>query len=213
MLEGMKAVVPTRHLERGLWNKGYRIVAGVDEVGRGPLAGPVTVAAVVLPDRCRLAKARDSKLLTHAQRAALAREIRSCAVGIGIGWTDSRRIDEYGLTKAMRLAALEALGQLPASAEAVILDGVHNYLGRPCVIETCVKADQSSLAVAAASIIAKVARDQYMELLDSTYPDYGFASHRGYGSRDHLEVLRRIGPCPQHRRSWQPVREATLVNN
>lgn len=208
----MKVVVPTRRLERRLWQQGFKLVAGIDEVGRGPLAGPVTVAAVILPQRCHLTGVRDSKLLTPEQRLILSRKIRRQALGIGIGWTGNQEIDRLGLTAAMRQAAVMAIAQLPTRPDIAILDGIHNYLADHCPAQMCVKADQSSLAVAAASVIAKVARDRYMELVDRCYPGYGFASHRGYGSPAHIEVLQKLGPTPAHRLSWQPVRAISVLD-
>ncbi len=180
-------------------------MAGVDEVGRGPLAGPLTVGAVVLPEHCELPGVTDSKFLSAAQRQVAARQIRSVAQGIGIGWATSSEIDRFGLTAALRLAGKRALVQL-GGYELVVLDGKHNYLSHEPAVETCIKADQSCLAVAAASVVAKVARDSYMTLLDRLHPSYGFARNKGYGTVYHLQALVDDGPTPYHRRSWAPLR-------
>lgn len=207
----MNVVMPTRKLERRFWTQGFTRVAGVDEVGRGPLAGPVTVAAVVLPDRCRLTGVRDSKCLSPVQRQLMARRIRQLAYGVGIGWGTSTEIDHLGLTQAMQLAGRRALHQL-GEHELVLLDGNHNYLGEGYQVSTCIKADQSCLAVAAASVIAKVARDAYMDLLDSRYPEYGFITNKGYNTAAHMAAVRQFGLTPYHRRRWRSVQAAGVFN-
>ncbi len=206
----MKTVVPTRELEKQFWSRGIMRVAGIDEVGRGPLAGPVTVAAVVLPMQCELPEVRDSKALSAHRRRKIAQDIRKTASAIGIGWADSREIDSLGLTAATRLAASRALVQL-GECDMVVLDGSYNYLEEQLSVHTCVRADQSCLAVAAASIIAKTARDSYMELIHELYPEFGLASHTGYATTAHLEALQKYGPTPYHRHSFQPVQERSAV--
>lgn len=204
-------VTPTRHLERRLWQQGFLRVVGVDEVGRGPLAGPVTVAAVLLPDRCKLPGVRDSKLMSAKQRLAVAPAIRQTALGIGIGWSSSREIDRLGLTAATRVAAVRALSQL-TKYEQIVLDGTHNYLGAEYAVTTLARADRTCLAVAAASVVAKVARDRYMELVDQLHPQYRLAANKGYGSAAHLEALRRYGGTPYHRHSYAPVQQSARVD-
>ena len=211
MLEGMKMVMPTRRLERQLWQQGFARVVGVDEVGRGPLAGPVTVAAVLLLARCKLAGVRDSKAMSAIQRLTAARAIRQTALGVGIGWASSGEIDRLGLTAATRMAAVRALSNLP-DYERIVLDGKHNYLGEDYAVTTLVKADSSCMAVAAASVVAKVARDRYMELIDQLHPQYRLAANKGYGSVAHLAALERYGPTPYHRHSYAPVRLAARVD-
>ncbi|HUC20887.1 MAG TPA: ribonuclease HII, partial [Candidatus Polarisedimenticolaceae bacterium] len=171
----MKMVTPNRKLEETLWRQGHELVAGMDEVGRGCLAGPLTVAAVALPRRYRGKGIRDSKWLTSKERSLTAFRIRASAVVIGIGWASHREIDELGLTAALGLAGERALSRLPGGA-AIILDGKHNYLNDAYAVTTQIKADQTCLAAAAASVIAKVARDRYMELIDRLHPGYGFSS-------------------------------------
>lgn len=178
------------------------LVLGIDEAGRGPAAGPVTVAAVVLPWQLRLDGLNDSKLLSKKNRVRLAREIRLQASSIGIGWADSAYIDQYGLTAAQCHAANQAIGQINCQFDVIILDGLHNYLMTEVHTELMVKADQQVAEVAAASIVAKVARDSYMDLLDGQYPDYGFAANKGYLTASHLDAIKRHGLSPAHRRSW-----------
>jgi len=205
----MNVVMPTRRMERKFWAQGLRRVAGVDEVGRGPLAGPVTVAAVILPTRCRLAGVADSKALSATQRWAAAGRIRAVAEAIGIGWSTSSEIDQLGLTAAMKLAGTRALQQL-GGHELILLDGSHNYFGDGYAVSTGVKADQNCLAVAAASVVAKVARDNYMMLADRLHPQYHFGSNKGYGTAAHLQALAEYGATSYHRRSWGPVRAADV---
>ena len=200
----MKTVKPSRKLERTLWGSGHQVVVGVDEVGRGPLAGPVTVGAVVLPDRCRLSEVRDSKLLQPESRKELAIEIRKQALFVGIGWATHQEIDRLGLTAATRLAGERALKHLP-KPYVVILDGKHNYLKDLCAVEMCVKADRSSLAVAAASVVAKAARDSYMELVHQIHPGFSFDTNKGYASKSHRSALMKFGATPFHRQSFEPV--------
>lgn len=180
------------------------MVAGVDEVGRGCLAGPVTVAAVVLPPGVRLPGLTDSKLLSRKQRQQLDVEIKRRAVGIGIGWSSPVEIDEQGLTWAVRQAAIRALEALGCDCRAVLLDGHHNYLGDYCHVRTLIKADSRVLSVAAASVVAKVARDNYMRLQHRLYSGYGFNLNVGYGTPKHLEALKN-GLTPLHRRRFRPV--------
>lgn len=184
--------------------RGYSVVAGVDEVGRGCLAGPVTAAAVILPPGSRIPGARDSKLLTPLQRHQLASRIKRRALAIGVGWSSPAEIDRHGLTRAVQLSGLRALTNLQAKYDAVILDGNHNYLRQHCYAEAIIKADQTNLSVACASIVAKVARDRYMTLMHRLYPDYGFNQHKGYGTRQHQAAL-SLGLTPLHRRLFAPI--------
>lgn len=184
---------------------GYPVVAGVDEVGRGCWAGPVVAAAVVLHPRLRLAGVHDSKLLTHRRRVEIARLIRRHALAVGIGWVSAPDVDEHGLTQAVRRAGVRALAAMNCPYDAVLLDGKHNYLSEHCQAQTIIKGDQLSLSIAAASIIAKVARDHYMTALAASLPSYGFELHKGYGTSFHRAALAQLGPTPQHRRSWAPL--------
>jgi ribonuclease HII len=207
------AVLPDLAFEQVLWLSGCAWVAGIDEAGRGALAGPVSAAAVVLPAdpsiSSRLHGVRDSKLMTAAQRTTWARSICGWAVSYGIGFAGPEEIDSIGIVPATRLAAWRALDQLNCVPGHLLLD----WLFLPDVDQpqtALVKGDRRSLSIAAASVLAKTARDQLLIELDCEYPGYELARHKGYGTRRHLEVLQRLGPSPIHRRSYQPVLLAEL---
>jgi ribonuclease HII len=187
--------------------RGYPLVVGIDEVGRGCWAGPVTAAAVILPDGCRLPGVHDSKLLTPEKRAECSRIIKRRAVAIGLGWASVAEIDEYGLTWAVQQSGLRALYDLRHPYHAVLLDGNHNYVRELFNSEAIIKGDQLSLQIAAASVVAKVARDRYMELQHKFYPEYGFASNKGYGTPIHAAAVRHA-LTPLHRRLFKPVQLA-----
>ncbi len=185
-------------------------VAGVDEVGRGPLAGDVVAAAVVLRGDEQLPGVRDSKQLTDLQRRALAPMIRDAAMGWSVGRASPAEIDARNIHQATLLAMQRALAGLAALPCTILVDGRHlpvvsNYSGSMTAV---VRGDQQYMAIAAASILAKVARDDDMLALDSRYPAYGFARHKGYPTVAHREALMRIGPCPEHRLSFRPVKLA-----
>ena len=201
---------PTRRRELALWRAGGAVVAGADEVGRGPLAGPLVVAAVVLPRDHRpawLSEVRDSKQLTPAQRSRLAPLIRAESEAWAIGRTPAAEIDEIGLARALRLAYRRALEELREPPDIVLADG-NDRLDLPWPTEMIVRGDASVASIAAASIVAKEWRDEQMARLDARHPQYGFARHKGYGTPEHLAALRRHGPCAEHRRCFAPVREA-----
>lgn len=208
-----RKTLPTNELELQIQAQGYDLVAGIDEVGRGPAAGPVTIAAVILKPDAQFEGLNDSKLVPPKRRLDLDRQIRQQAIAIGIGWASNRYVDENGVTAALRFAGSQAINQLNEAPHAIILDGVHDYLMSPCHTVTMAKADQTSTCVAAASIIAKVARDRYMELLHEAYPEYGFAGHKGYLAATHMEAIRKHGPSPYHRLSWAPVGEVARAFN
>lgn len=185
-------------------------VIGIDEVGRGAWAGPVVAAAVILPPRLRLTGVRDSKLLPAPARERLSRDIRRHALAIGIGWVACHEVDAGGLSWAVRESGLRALAGLlgaPAADAIILLDGNHNYLGETHRSQAIIKADAQIVPVAAASIIAKVARDRYMAVLARRAPGYGFELHKGYGTRLHRQALSELGPSLHHRRSWAPLRD------
>lgn len=197
----VRIMTPTRKVERSFWNDGHKVVAGLDEVGRGALAGPVVAAAVVLPERCRLKGVKDSKQLSAMKRDEASTLIKQQAMAVGIGWVSHEDVDEHGLTWAVRQSGLRALAALEHNVDAVILDGNHNYLKDTHNSHAIIKADQSSLCVASASIIAKVARDNYMGLIDKVHPAYNFASNKGYGTISHRKALKE-SVSPIHRRSF-----------
>lgn len=190
-------------LERALKAQGYRRVAGVDEAGRGCLFGPVFAAAVILPAAHGIQGLRDSKALTPQQRATLASQIRRKAVAWSVAQADSLEIDRLNIYQASRLAMRRAVESLNPQPDFLIVDAVK----LDCTIPQLplVKADARVQAVAAASILAKVSRDDCLIQWDQVYPGYGLARHKGYGTREHLDALARLGPTPQHRFSYGPV--------
>jgi ribonuclease HII len=203
-MRGVKVAAPTHRHARAIIKAGYPLVAGIDEVGRGCWAGPVVAAAVILPPRLKLLGVTDSKLLSHKRRVELARLIKRHSLAVGIGWVDSADIDAHGLTWAVTQSGLRALESMAHPYDAVLLDGNHNYLRDHCHSQTIIKGDQLSYSIAAASIVAKVARDQFMELQHRLYPEYDFASNKGYGTPRHALAV-RDGLTPLHRRLWKPV--------
>jgi ribonuclease HII len=190
--------------ERGAWARGLR-VAGVDEVGRGPLAGPVVAAAVILDPTAPVDGLRDSKLLTFRQRRRLAVEIRLHALAWAVGRVGPQRIDSVNVLQATWYAMRAALGRLRLAPGLVLVDGHLRIPGVTCTQRAIIGGDRRSASVAAASILAKVARDMFMLRADRRYPEYGFRRHKGYATADHREALARLGPCPLHRRSFHGV--------
>jgi ribonuclease HII len=185
----------------------YRFIAGVDEAGCGPLAGPVVAAAVILPRFCKLPSLRDSKLLSASQRESLYALIQRVAVAIGVGIVDSSEIDRINIRQADFAAMRLALGRLIVRPFHVLVDGFRIPRG-PVSQTGIIDGDAKSAHIAAASIIAKVTRDAFMETFDRRFPDYGFKKHKGYGTRQHLAALKRLGPSPIHRLTYAPVRVA-----
>lgn len=194
-------VVASMKLENLLRRRGITLICGVDEVGRGCLAGPLVVGAVVLSSNWRI-QLRDSKLLTKPVREELARQIIKKALGYGLGWVNNHEIDRMGVTMAVTLACERALEALGLGISTVILDGNYDYLAEYGVAQTIVKADQTVSCVAAASIVAKVARDKFMQKLDKQYPQYGFDRNMGYGTKLHREAIGTHGLTAVHRRSF-----------
>ncbi|MDT0382631.1 ribonuclease HII [Streptomyces sp. DSM 42041] len=194
---------PTHRVERSLRaTTGAKVVAGVDEVGRGAWAGPVTVCAAVTGLRRPPEGLTDSKLLTPRRREQLARELGGWVTAHSLGHSSPEEIDAWGMTAALRTAAVRALEGLPMRPDAVILDGKHDYLGRPWRVRTVIKGDQSCVAVAAASVLAKVRRDAMMAELGESHADFAFADNAGYPSPVHRAALEEFGPTPYHRLSW-----------
>ncbi|MHC0428752.1 ribonuclease HII [Streptomyces sp. O3] len=194
---------PTHTVERSLRaTTGAKVIAGVDEVGRGAWAGPVTVCAAVTGLRRPPEGLTDSKLLTVKRRNELAEVLADWVTAHALGHASPEEIDALGMTAALRLAAVRALETLPVRPDAVILDGKHDYLGAPWKVRTVIKGDQSCVAVAAASVIAKVRRDAMMAELGAECADFGFADNAGYPSPVHKSVLAERGPTRYHRLSW-----------
>lgn len=185
--------------------------AGVDEAGRGPLAGPVAVAAVILHPRRRIEGLGDSKALSEAKREALAPLIRAHALCWHVEFVCTADIDRLNILGATMLGMARAVLALQPCAERVLVDGNRLPPGLPCPAKSIVGGDAIAPAIMAASILAKVARDQLMRELDLRHPGYGFAVHKGYPTPEHLAALRRLGPCEQHRRSFAPVRECAAM--
>jgi len=200
---------PSLAEERKLEAKGYRLIAGIDEVGRGALAGPVVAAAVILPCHINapwLSQIKDSKQLSPAKRELLFPHIKEAAISVGIGKAAAEVIDKEGIIRATRLAMKSAIDQLLPPAESLLID----YMLLPEVPlpqKGITKGDSLCLSIACASIIAKVARDHLMIEFDRIYAGYGLAQHKGYGTKKHIACLHRLGPSPIHRRSFRPVRD------
>jgi len=193
------------HHERQARAAGRRRIAGLDEVGRGPLAGPVVAACVVLPDGFSLDGINDSKKLSERQRERAELRIRAEALAIGLGLVEPETIDRINILQAARQAMREAFLALDPPPDCVLIDGLPVPFF-PCPHQSAiVGGDGLCASIAAASIVAKVARDRMMRAYDAVYPEYGFAGHKGYGAAKHLEALRAHGPCPIHRRSFSPV--------
>jgi len=199
---------PTLVAELWARSQGFHSIAGIDEAGRGCLAGPVVAAAVVLPAEAerleRLGGVRDSKLLTARQRRAALCDIEAVALGIGVGAASSWEIDAQGIVAATRRAMARAVRALAPAPDFLLID----FLPLPqvsCPQRAIVKGDRVCLSIAAASIVAKVVRDEWMGLLEEAWPGYGFRLHKGYPTAAHQQALARLGPCPIHRRSFAPV--------
>jgi ribonuclease HII len=190
--------------ESAAWRRGITRLAGVDEAGRGPLAGPVVAAAVVLPPGARIPGVDDSKRLLPEERERLFDLIRSRAVGVGVAVVDHLTIDRINILQATRLAMGQALASLALEPELVLTDFV-DVPGLRCPQRNLIEGDRRSASVAAASIIAKVTRDRIMADADREFPAYGFGRHKGYATPEHREVLGRLGPCALHRRTFAGI--------
>ena len=203
--------LPSLDEERALWQRGYRLVAGIDEVGRGPLAGPVVAAAVIFPPDIEapwLALVRDSKQLNERARLALRTLIGGAALSVGYGIVLPETIDAQGIVRATRMAMAAAVANLVLTPHYLLTDAV----ALPDIAlpqSNIIKGDTLSTSIACASIVAKVMRDRIMVEMDELFPGYGFARHKGYATAEHLERLRCLGACPIHRRCFAPVRQLT----
>lgn len=192
--------------EQKYWDMGYRIVAGVDEAGRGPLAGAVYAAAVVFAPGTVLPEVDDSKKLPEKRREALAETIKEKALCWAVASVDEKEIDRINILNAAIKAFGMALDALTVKPEFALIDG-NRAKGLPYPYETIVKGDARSQSIAAASILAKVARDAYIVKMDAVYPEYGFAKHKGYPTKAHKEAIKQYGPCPIHRLTFAGVKE------
>ena len=190
--------------EKELYAQGIDLIAGVDEVGRGPLAGPVVAAAVILPKACKIPGLNDSKKIPKSKHKEIYEAVLQNAIAIGIGIKDNHVIDQVNIYEATKLAMMEAIGQLEPQPQHLLIDAMK--LDLPISQTSIIKGDANSLSIAAASIVAKVTRDQMMEEFDQEYPGYDFAQNAGYGTANHLAGLDQLGVTPIHRRSFEPVK-------
>ena len=190
--------------EKELYAQGIDLIAGVDEVGRGPLAGPVVAAAVILPKACKIPGLNDSKKIPKSKHKEIYEAVLQNAIAIGIGVKDNHVIDQVNIYEATKLAMMEAIGQLDPQPQHLLIDAMK--LDLPIPQTSIIKGDANSLSIAAASIVAKVTRDQMMEEFDREYPGYDFAQNAGYGTAKHLAGLDKLGVTPIHRRSFEPIK-------
>ena len=197
-LEGMLAY------EKECYAREIELIAGVDEVGRGPLAGPVVAAAVILPKACKIPGLNDSKKIPKSKHKEIYEAVLQNAIAIGIGIKDNQVIDQVNIYEATKLAMREAIGQLEPQPQHLLIDAMR--LDLPISQTSIIKGDANSLSIAAASIVAKVTRDQMMEEFDRKYPGYDFAQNAGYGTAKHLAGLDQLGVTPIHRRSFEPIK-------
>lgn len=196
-------------LERAARKLGFLRIAGLDEVGRGPMFGPVVAAAVILPHGFKLPGLNDSKQLSEKKRLEFEVEIRANAIAWSIAAVDVETIDRINIRQASLLAMRTAVERLALSPDYLLIDGV-DMIDWPCPQQPVIQGDGTSVSIAAASVLAKVHRDQLLVELDMVFPGYGLARHKGYCSQEHLEALARLGPTPMHRKSFAPVAQQVL---
>lgn len=190
--------------ERRAYSNGYKYIAGIDEAGRGPLAGPVVAAAVILPENFKLLGLNDSKLLNEQTRNTFFTIIKEQSISYGISIIDNHQIDKVNIFEATKLSMREAFDQLTPTPDHLLVDAV-KLSKLPCTSESLIKGDMKSISIAAASILAKVTRDNLMREIHNEYPIYDFASNMGYGTKHHMEKLKQAGASPYHRKSFSPV--------
>ena len=196
--------------EKELYKQGLSLIAGVDEVGRGPLAGPVVAAAVILPKYCKIRGLNDSKKIPKKKHLEIFQAVQEQALSIGIGIMDNRVIDQVNIYEATKLAMKEAISQLSPQPEHLLIDAMQ--LDLPISQTAIIKGDANSLSIAAASIVAKVTRDNLMKDYDNQYPGYDFIANAGYGTAKHLEGLDKLGVTPIHRTSFEPIKSLVSAN-
>lgn len=195
-----------RH-EKELYQQGYQAIAGIDEVGRGPLAGPVVTACVILPKNCKIKHLNDSKKIPKKHHEEIYHEILACALGIGIGIVDNNVIDQINIYEATKVGMLQAINQLKGvvtKPDYLLIDAMHLETSIPQ--QSLIKGDANSLSIAAASIVAKVTRDRMMADYTNDYPGYAFEKNVGYGTKEHLEGLKKYGITPIHRKTFEPIK-------
>ena len=196
--------------EKELYKQGFTFIAGVDEVGRGPLAGPVVAAAVILPQNCKIKGLNDSKKIPKKKHLEIYHAVQDQALAIGIGIMDNQVIDQVNIYEATKLAMKEAISQLSPQPEHLLVDAMKLEL--PISQTSIIKGDANSLSIAAASIVAKVTRDNIMKDYDNQYPGYDFATNAGYGTAKHLDGLEKLGVTPIHRTSFEPIKSLLAAN-
>ena len=191
-----------KSFDQKFYDQGINLLAGIDEAGRGPLAGPVVVACVIMPKDARILGINDSKKVSEKKREKLYEQIMQEAISVGVGIVDQKRIDEINILNATKEALTDSISKLTVKPERILVDALEhiNTLGIPYT--PIIKGDATSYSIAAASIIAKVTRDRIMEEWAKVYPDYGFSKHKGYGTAEHIQKIKEIGPCTLHRKSF-----------
>lgn len=190
--------------ERELYATGLELIAGIDEVGRGPLAGPVVAAAVILPKNCKIKGLNDSKKIAKKKHGQIYQQVMEQATAVGLGFQSNEIIDQVNIYQATKLAMTEAVAKLNQQPQHLLIDAME--LDLEISQTSIIKGDANSLSIAAASIVAKVTRDRLMADYDKQYPGYDLAHNAGYGTKSHLEGLKKLGVCPIHRRSFEPVK-------
>ncbi len=198
------------HFERKYRGQGFQLIAGVDEVGRGPLAGPVAAAAVILPDNFFLPGLDDSKKLSEKKREEYSKTIHNEALAIGISMISAAEIDQYNIYEATKKAMKAAIAGLNPKPDLILIDAMK--LETPYPTESIIKGDAKSISIAAASVVAKVARDRLMKELSQNYPQYGFDQNMGYGTKEHIDAIHKYGITPCHRKSFQPIKDMMEEN-
>ena len=197
--------------ENDLYQKGKEYIAGVDEVGRGPLAGPVVAAAVIMPKDCYIEGVTDSKKLSAKKRALLKQKIESNALAIGIAFIDEKILDEVNIYQASKLAMIDAISKLKIKPDVVLVDAMPLELEMPSI--SIIKGDEKSFMIGCASIIAKETRDDFMVELDKKYPEYEFAKHKGYPTKAHIEAVKKYGILEIHRKTYRPISDMIKEQN
>lgn len=196
---------PNSRLEKKLLKKGFQLIAGLDEAGKGAWAGPIVAAAVILPAKIKIKGVKDSKLLRRPQRQRIFEEILSVAQAFGVGRVEAQEIDQIGISQANQLAMKLALEKLNLQPDYLLIDALNfNFKNLP--ISAIIDGDYKIRLIAAASIIAKVSRDQMMDDLDQNFPQYGFKQHKGYGTNQHFQMILKYGLSELHRKTWEPMK-------
>ncbi|MDY6845249.1 MAG: ribonuclease HII [Thermodesulfobacteriota bacterium] len=196
----------TVHLEESLYRSGYRFIAGIDEAGRGPLAGPVVAAAVILPQTPKIEGVRDSKKLAQKEREFLFDRIKECAISFGIGIVGHRKIDRVNILQATTAAMTKAVRKLSIIPDYILVDG-KDTISLEIPQSAIVRGDTLHYSISAASILAKVVRDEIMMKYHSIYPQYNFKKNKGYPTQEHIDAIRQYGPCSIHRRTFKKVKD------